>query len=228
MNDADRPRGILSPADREYLLGEAEMAHEQSRRNAEARIRQRVTDAVLDFGLLVHALSEKDRRQIFEKGLDDEAFADGLMTMLAFAYMGLKEQGVDFEHVLVPAIRKSEEVYAADALGSTVGVDVTFDVETTVETELDDVHARIREHEPVTPTELFSTVVAGDSAIADASSIVLQLGTDEDRDDYVDRFARFLDADVEELPLNRVRLRLPDDGIDLANGAGAASESTDD
>ncbi len=32
--DIDRERGILSPADRAYLLGEREMSHEQSKRNA--------------------------------------------------------------------------------------------------------------------------------------------------------------------------------------------------
>jgi len=213
----DRPRGVLSRADREYLLGETEMTHEQSERNAEARIRERVRDAVLDFNLLVHTLAAKDRRQVFEKSIDDREFVEGLTAMLSFAYMGLKESGVEFDHVLVPAIRKSEEVYAADALGSSVDVEVTFDVETRVRTALDDVTARIEAGEPVAPTELFSLVVGDGTALGDVDEVVVQRGTGEDPRDgngFVERIAAFLDAEVTPLPLNRVRLRLGDGGPD--------------
>ncbi|MFC7046661.1 hypothetical protein ACFQH6_15730 [Halobacteriaceae archaeon GCM10025711] len=213
LDDDDRPRGILSRADRAYLLGEAEMTHEQSKRNAEARIRERVTNAVLDFNLLVHRLQRKDRRQIFDKSVDDPAFRQGLMAMLAFTYMGLKESGVEFEHVLEPAIRKSEGVYAADALGNQVDVTVTFDVETEVATALDDVSDAIQAGDPVAPAELFAVIMGDESALDDADEVILQLGTDdgEARDEeFVDRLATFLDAGIEELPGNRVRLRVGD------------------
>lgn len=210
--DPDRPRGILSTADREYLLGDAEMSHEQSKRNAEARIRERVTNAVLDYALLVHGLEKKDRRQIFEKSVDDPAFVDGLMAMLSFAYLGCKESGIEFEHVLGPAIRKSEEVYAADVLGTTVDVDVSLDVDARYGTELDDVTRAIRAGDPVTPAELFSVAIANDPVIDEVSTIDLQVTGDGDRDgeDFVRRIADYLDAEREKLPLNRVRLHLPE------------------
>lgn len=207
--DADRPRGILSPADREFLLGETEMNHEQSRRNAEARIRERVTNAVLDFYLLVHHLKEKDRRQIFEKSIDDDAFVEGLMAMVSFVYAGLDETGTDFEHVLVPAIRKSEEVYAADSMGTTVEVDVTFDVETTVGSELDDVVARLDAGDPVSPRELFSVVVEGSATPSDYDEIDLRLRGDDgalDEEGFVERLASFFDASVERVAERRVKL----------------------
>jgi len=53
--------------------------------------------------------------------------------MLAFVYLGTVKYGVDFEAILEPAVRSSEEYLAATNREETVSVDVTFDVETTVE-----------------------------------------------------------------------------------------------
>ena len=38
----DRPRGVLSKADRRYLVGENDMESAQSERNTRARIRERI------------------------------------------------------------------------------------------------------------------------------------------------------------------------------------------
>lgn len=200
---------MLSPADRAYLLGEAEMEHEQSKRNAEARIRTRITNTVLDFMVLVHHLKKKDRRQVFDT--DDGRFMDGLTAMLSFAYIGMRESGTDFGHALEPAVRKAEEVHAADTLGQAVSVDVRFDVETEVETAVDDVAAAIDAGKPVTPAELFSVMVGSD-ALEEVSEVTLQLsdGTDGDgllkEDEFVAHVAEYLDADLRWLPYNRVKV----------------------
>ncbi len=218
--DIDRPRGMLSKADRTYLLGEAEMTHDQSKRNAEARIRNRVHETVVDFNLLVHTLAEKDRRQVFEAAADDPEFIRGLRGMLSFAYLGLKETGVDFEHVLEPAVRKAEEVHAAGALSSTVDVDVTFDVATHTRTNIDDVTARIRDGRAVTPGELFSVVVGDDESLTDVETILVQCRGDEEREaEFVARLADFFDAEVEDRPLNRVRLRMRTGADDIEPSA---------
>ncbi|MFB6156202.1 MAG: hypothetical protein ABEJ22_09920 [Haloferacaceae archaeon] len=208
--DTDRPRGILSPADREFLLGETEMTHEQSRRNAEARIRERVVNGVEDFELLVHAMRTKDRRQVFERAAEGDAFLDGLAAMLSFAYMGLKESGVEFEHVLEPAVRKAEEVYAADVLEQSVDVEVTFDVETTLRADVEEVTARIERGDAVTPVELFSLVIQREGSLPSVDDVVVQRGGGGARDDdgFVERLATYLDASVESLAGKRVRLIL--------------------
>lgn len=209
--EPDRPRGMLSPADREFLLGETEMDHDQSRRNAEARIRERVTNALLDFNLLIHNLREKDRRQIFEKSMDDDEFREGLMAALSFAYAGTRDAGVDFAHVLEPAIRTTEEAHAAKTLGSTVDVDVTFDVETTPRTQLDDVTAKIEAGEVVTTAELFSVVVDDADALDHVDHVLVQRDSQEAahaNTDFIEKFATFLDGEIEERPLNRVRIHI--------------------
>ncbi|MFB6189059.1 MAG: hypothetical protein ABEI57_04175 [Halapricum sp.] len=207
-DDSDRPRGILSPADRAFLLGETEMTHEQSRRNAAARIRKRIHNAILDFTLLVHTLPAKDRHGVFES-VGDRAFLDGLTAMHSLAYLGLKEQGIDYEQILDPAIRNAEEVYAAETLDSAVDVGVDLSVRAEYSTAVEDAAETIRDGLAVTPAELLSVVMADDPVIEDVSEIVVQLPHDTDPDDgVVQRLARYLDADVVHRSNNRVELDL--------------------
>ncbi len=199
---------MLSPADRAYLLGEAEMEHDQSKRNAEARIRQRITDTVLDFAIVVHHLKQKDRRQVFDRAVEGDDFVDGVMAMLSFTYIGMRESGLEFAHALEPAIRKAEEVHAAAALGQAISVDVQFDVETEVETAVDDVAANIEAGNPVTPAELFSVLVGSD-ALDEVDEITLQLGSDDSllkQEEFVAHLAEYLDADLRWLPYDRVKV----------------------
>ncbi|WP_339102255.1 hypothetical protein [Haloterrigena salinisoli] len=194
--DTDRERGVLSPADRAYLLGDREMSHDQSKRNAEARIRRRIRAAVLDFDLFLHTLAEKDRRQVFEGAATDEEFLAGLRAMIAFTYLGLEEAGTDFEGVLEPAVRSCEEYLAADG-DERVSVDVTFDVETTVESSLSDVVSRLNAGDPVTPRELFAVVMRGDHDPAAHDRIALaNADADELRDGFLERLASYLEGDL--------------------------------
>ncbi|WP_254769272.1 hypothetical protein [Salinilacihabitans rarus] len=211
--EIDRDRGVLSPADREFLLGERELGHEQSRRNAEARVRRRVENAILDFDLLLHTLPEKDRRQVFEGVPADQDLLDGLRAAIAFAYVGTRERGVDFERVLVPAVRSAEEAVAAKEAGTNVAVDVTFEVETTVRATLDGIAARLDAGEPVTPRELFSLVMQGEYDPARHDRIALVRADDDGVDDeFLDRLASYLGGDVRRLTRSRAVIDLRDDG----------------
>jgi hypothetical protein len=212
--DPDRPRGVLSPADREFLLGLSEMSHDQSRRNAEARIRERVTNGILDFYLLVRHLKRKDRRQIFDKNLDDTAFRYGLVGMVTFCYMGCKEQGMEFEPGLEPAIRRAEEVYAAEGFDSTVDVDVTFDVTAEPAQPIDDVAESIREGRAVTPGEFLAVMAGETEVLGEVDAVLLRLGVGDvglDEDEFVARIASFMDGDLEWLDDDRVRVHIGSD-----------------
>ncbi|MFP9192607.1 hypothetical protein [Natronosalvus vescus] len=207
--DVDRDRGFLTPADRAFLLGEREMSHDQSRRNAEARIRQRVIDGILDFDLLLHTLSEKDRKQVFADVHTDGAFLDALRAMVAFTYVGAREQGFAFEDVLVPAVRASEEAIAAKQDGANVSVDVTFDVETTVEDSLEGIAGRLEAGDPVTPRQLFALVMQGDHDPTQHEEIVLVRtdAADGVDDQFLERLATYLEADLDHETETRVVLR---------------------
>lgn len=204
--DTSRDRGLLSPADRAYLLGEREMSHDQSERNAEARIRGRVRDAILDFDLLLHTLPAKDRKQVFDDVATDPELIDGLRAMVAFAYVGTKEQGLDFEDVLVPAVRNSEEAYAAKRFDATADVAVRFSVETSVEESIREVVASLEAGDPVTPRALFSLVMQGEYDPADHDEITL-VGTEGVDDQFLARLAEYLGADLKEVADSRAVLR---------------------
>ncbi|TYL38086.1 hypothetical protein CV102_12830 [Natronococcus pandeyae] len=206
--DIDRDRGILTPADRAFLLGEREMGHEQSRRNAEARIRRRVTDAILDFDLLLHTFSEKDRRQVFDELTADPDHLDALRAMLAFAYIGTDEHGLDFEEILVPAVRHSEEACAASRLDANVSVDVTFEVETSVESTLEGVAERLEAGDPVTPQELFSLVMQGDHDPGRYDRIALVVPEEGVDDQFLERLATYLEGEVRRPTPSRAVIRL--------------------
>ncbi|WP_049888723.1 hypothetical protein [Natronococcus occultus] len=205
--DTDRDRGILTPADRAFLLGERELGHEQSRRNAEARIRRRVIDSILDFDLLLHTLPEKDRRQVFEEVATDPDALDGLRAALAFTYIGTSEQGLDFEDVLVPAVRHSEEACAASRRGANVSVEVTFEVETSVETTLEGVAERLADGDPVSPQELFALIMQGehDPATHERIALVTSDGAD---DQFLERLATYLEGELRRPTSSRAVIRL--------------------
>lgn len=218
--ETDRERGVLSPADRAYLLGDREMSHEQSKRNAEARIRRRIHAAMLDFDLLLHTLPEKDRKQLFERTTTDEAFLDGLRAAVAFLYLGTEKHGVDFEDVLEPAIRSSEEYLAATDRAANVSVDVTFDVETTVESSLEGIVARLDVGDPVTPRELFSLVMQGEYDARSHDRITL-VRVDDERtpDGFLERLASYLGGELDQTGDSQAVIRLEEATGDRDDGS---------
>jgi len=123
-NDA-RDRGVLTPADRAYLRGDATPGSVQHERNVRNRVRGRVHDALLDFETLVEGLDDRDLDLVFESYLDDgdgtEAF-DALVSAVAFLYRGVARTDLDFETVLREGVNLAE---AADDRAATVSLDVT-------------------------------------------------------------------------------------------------------
>jgi hypothetical protein len=111
----DRPRGILSPADRRFLLGEADLESEQSVYDTRYRIRQRVRHAMLDFSLLFEALSASDRRQVFDPPADERpAFTDAVVDALAFFYLGTEGYEPRRERLLAESVRRAERRRGGD------------------------------------------------------------------------------------------------------------------
>lgn len=64
MSEDDRPRGILSPADRAYLRGEREFESESGARQARRRVRERTRHGIVDLGLVFHLMEQRDRDQL--------------------------------------------------------------------------------------------------------------------------------------------------------------------
>lgn len=111
--DHDRPRGILSPADREYLVasdGEREENYSRSARTQRERaIRERAANAFMDFSLLSAHLDASDRAQIFEESELD--IRRGIHGMLAFLYQHATDPppGMSEGGPLMPPERQFED-----------------------------------------------------------------------------------------------------------------------
>jgi hypothetical protein len=130
-----RPRGILSPADRAYLTGEADLASDQSVYDARYRIRERIRHALLDFALLFDHLSEADREQVFRP--DDEtrdAFTESLVSAVGFLYLGTATYDPPRENLFAEGIRRAAE---REHGGETAFCSVRIDVEQPTRTQLE-------------------------------------------------------------------------------------------
>lgn len=72
-DDTGRDRGILTEADREFLLGEKDDLQPQSKREARQRIRNRLENAILDLSLLSRALEDDDREMVADPVFPDSS-----------------------------------------------------------------------------------------------------------------------------------------------------------
>jgi len=64
IQQEETPRGILSPADRQYLTGQKELS-QGTERNTRQRIRERIRNSLFDAQLLWELLPDNDLEQTF-------------------------------------------------------------------------------------------------------------------------------------------------------------------
>lgn len=95
----DRPRGILSMTDREYLCGLKDYAQPQTDANRRQDIRERVKNGLEDFWLLVLFLKRDEREKIVED-LGQDATEEVIASMAAFSYLALEQDQPRFEECL--------------------------------------------------------------------------------------------------------------------------------
>jgi len=104
MTDSDRKRGVLSQADRDWLQNPDEYSR-QAGYQRKRKVRQRLHNAILDFGLVTE-LDPERRREIFE--LEDVAAEGdgdktdmriGLEVMLTFIHQLVVDDGADVEKI---------------------------------------------------------------------------------------------------------------------------------
>jgi hypothetical protein len=111
--DPDRGRGILTPSDREFLLGRKTDYTDHSKKQKRNRIRRRVRNAILDFTILFDHLDDRDRETVFDP--DDEkrdAYTRGITDMLAFLHLGTMGYSTPFKDMLARGVSKGEQALA--------------------------------------------------------------------------------------------------------------------
>jgi hypothetical protein len=129
LNPEDRPRGIISKTDREYLCGLKEYAQPQTDANRRQAIRERVINGLEDFALLFLFLEDDEREKVFEE-LGDEKTEEVIASMAAFAYLGVDQERPRFEQCLERGIlQAANRNKLFRSTGRATDADVSINVE---------------------------------------------------------------------------------------------------
>ena len=119
----ERGRGFLTGEDREYLQGATEYEYAQSEINTRRRIRQRMRNARLDFGVAFEYLPEEDLEKVFDDlyGSPAEWNQDShtgpapafeplqaLAELIGVLYLGTDNRRPDFEQLVELGVRLGE------------------------------------------------------------------------------------------------------------------------
>lgn len=89
-------RGILTDGDKEWLRGETEYEHTQSKANRKQEIRERVALAMQDFRFLIDHWSSEEREKTME-AIDAEQCAK---DMVEFLYLALNEWAANPKQII--------------------------------------------------------------------------------------------------------------------------------
>ncbi|MFC6734278.1 MULTISPECIES: hypothetical protein [unclassified Haladaptatus] len=134
---AERGRGILTPSDREYLLGRKTDYTEHSKKQKRNRIRRRLRNAILDFTILFECLEDRDRETVFNPDdADRAAYTEGITDMLAFLHLGTMGYYTPFKDMLAKGVGKAEQELAGSDYRM---VSVDFNVDPVGQIDVDDV-----------------------------------------------------------------------------------------
>lgn len=143
--DSERPRGILTPSDRDFLLGRKTDYTEHSKKQKRNRIRRRVRNAVLDFSILFEYLEERDRSTVFAPDDEDrEAYTRGITDTLAFLHLGTMGYYTPFKDMLSEGVGKAEQRLAGSDYRM---VNVEFNVEPVGQIDVDEVVEKLDDGE---------------------------------------------------------------------------------
>jgi hypothetical protein len=134
---ADRERGILTPSDREFLLGRKTDYTEHSKKQKRNRIRRRVRNAILDFSILFDHLEDRDRETVFNpESAAREDYTRGIVDMLGFLHLGTMGYYVPFKHMLGQGVNRAEQKLAGSDYRM---VTVEFNVDPVGQIDVDEV-----------------------------------------------------------------------------------------
>lgn len=157
----DRPRGILSKADREYLCGQKEYAHAQSESNRKQDIRNRVQNSLRDFRILSQLLDQSEIENIVEE-LGTEETYDSIVHLIAFSYLCSDQDRPRIEGLIQRGVRLGANIDQSDrSAGKATDVDVTINIE--YEPDIDVLYEMVqsRDTSRLTASDIGALVRAG-------------------------------------------------------------------
>lgn len=181
LEGADRDRGFLSKADRQFLLETYEIdLSNPTQRNARTRVRNRILSAYFDSRYLQY-LSDRDRGVIFQNAREagfDIHFRHGFKELVRFTCLGLLEDPyeIDITELLETALQEAEQEHATTT-GENVNIRVNIDVTRVPGDSIDQLEQRYTRRDRLGRKELEVLVNSdhtnSEDEIVDASDIDL-------------------------------------------------------
>lgn len=214
----DRPRGILTPSDRDLLRGEIEYENRRQYSNRYKDIRQRIANGLLDFNILRYTLRDRDRKRIFhnpanEASTSSPLFYESIKSLLYWVYLGFKEWDYNFEGLLVEAVEEAEEDFARMYYRDNVEIDVRFDVDVRRSHDIGDLITALENGDPVQANQVYNLLELPNGVPIDLSKLdTVRVWS---RSPYPEReqavleavFSKYLDVDVDiEDAIDRITL----------------------
>ncbi|SFG84264.1 hypothetical protein SAMN04488063_3065 [Halopelagius inordinatus] len=190
---ADRERGILTPSDREFLLGRKTDYTEHSKKQKRNRIRRRLRNAILDFTILFDHLEDRDRETVFNPEDESrEAYTQGIVDMLGFLHLGTMGYYVPFKDMLGQGVNRAEQKLAGSDYRM---VTVDFNVDPVGQIDVDEVVDKLEagHFDEVTDEELraFVRLMTESEAFSPGE---MRSGMKEQMPEFVDAVAEATDA----------------------------------
>lgn len=159
----ERGRGILSPADREFLLTNGEnLKTSGARSKARLRIRQRIRDAFMDFELIQDHLDDDEARMTVEGGkqeFDADHLFHGMSAAIDFMYRGINRSEPDFGFRDVLEVGIYESIVRQR--GGFPAVDVTFTVDVEEATRVDQARRKYERGQKLSAAEIGALLASG-------------------------------------------------------------------
>jgi RNase P protein component len=198
---AERGRGILTPSDREFLLGRKTDYTDHSKKQKRNRIRRRLRNALLDFTILFEHLEERDRETVFNPEDDArDAYTKGITDLLGFIHLGTMGYYIPFKDMLGQGVRCAEQELAGSDYRM---VNVEFNVDPVGQIDVDEVIDKLDsgEFNAITDEELraFMRLLAESD---DFSATELRTGMKEQMMEFIEEMnesAEQHDQRIEEL-----------------------------
>lgn len=159
---SNRPSGILTEADREFLRAGGEYyTGENARQNRYQRrrdIRERITQSILDFQDIASLVDENLRKQVFSEpektgATSKDEFRAAVNSLIYWLYLGHKDQDKLFLEVIKDPIKRAERDYHAKQYGELVDVEVICEMDVSERGDALARYARAIESESPVPAE---------------------------------------------------------------------------
>lgn len=161
LKPIDRPRGILSPTDRDYLCGLKDYSHNQTELNRQQSIRERTIEGIRDFDILWLLLEESEREKVMD-ALGTEEVDASFASIISFFYLGLDRDLDRIENIIEQGIYRAEN-YNISGRWSGGASEVSVNIDIDHHPDADKLYMRLKrgEEDQLTPAEIGTLVRAG-------------------------------------------------------------------